>query len=44
MNLISIGDASSYNGPYPMTVSKIPKWGFILNCFSDFPIMNDPYL
>ena len=30
-------DASSYYCPFPLTVSKIPKWGCILNCCSDFP-------
>ena len=33
--------ASSYHFPFPSTGSK---WDCILNCCSDFPITNVPYL
>ena len=36
--------ASSYHCPSPITGSNIPKWDFILNCFSDCPRTNAPYL
>ena len=36
--------ASQYHRPSPITGSKIPKWGCILNYFSDCPGMNAPNL
>ena len=36
--------ASSYRFPSPITGSKIPKWDCILNCYSDFPMMNAQFL
>ena len=36
--------ASSYDYPYPITGSKIPKWDCIFNQFSECPGMNAPYL
>ena len=44
MNLIPCDAASSYHCLYPIIGSNIPKWDFILNCFSDCPRINAPYL
>ena len=35
---------SSYRYSSPITGSNIPKWEFILNCCSDCPMMNAPFL
>ena len=44
IHLRSCDSASSYHCPYPITVPKIPEWGFIINCCSDCSRINGPYL
>ena len=44
IHLRACNSASSYNFPFPITGSNIPKWDCILNCCSDFPSMNASYL
>ena len=44
INLIECDTESLYHCNSPSTRSNIPKWDCILNCWSDFPRMNYPYL
>ena len=44
IHLSACDSESSYHCPFPITGSKIPKWDCILNCCSDYPRMNAPYL
>ena len=44
IHLIACDSESSYHCSSPITGSKIPKWGCILNFFSGCPRMNALYL
>ena len=44
IHLRASDDASSYYFTYPITASNILKGDYILNCFSDCPRINLPYL
>ena len=44
IHLRACDSASSYPSPSRIMGSKISKWGCILNCCSDCPRMNAPYL
>ena len=44
INLRACDTAPLYHCPSPITGSNITKWYSILNCCSDFPRMNDPYV
>ena len=44
IHLRACDTSTSYNFLYPIVGLNIPKWDCILNCCSDFPGMNAPYL
>ena len=44
IHLRACDSTSSYHYSSPITGSKIPKWDCILNCCSDCPVMNAPFL